>query len=59
MDRRLDLLSLIAGLVFVVAGGAQLLGLNLLSASLWRAWPVLLVIAGVVALVGRSRNADD
>ncbi len=59
MGRRLDLLSLIAGLVFVVAGGAQLLGFNLLSASLWRAWPVLLVIAGVVALVGRSRNADD
>lgn len=59
MDRRLDLLSLIAGLVFVVAGIAQLLGVNLASASLWRAWPVVLVIAGVVALVDRSRTTDD
>lgn len=58
MSRRLDLLSLIAGLVFVTAGAAQLLGINLLAGSLWRAWPLLLVIAGVAALVGRSRTPD-
>lgn len=59
MGRQLDLLSLVAGLVFVVAGIAQLLGANLANPVLWRAWPLLLVAAGVAALVGRSRTSDD
>jgi hypothetical protein len=59
MSRRLDLLSLIAGLVFILAGAAQLLGVNLVSTSLWRAWPLLLVLAGIAALLGRSRTPDE
>lgn len=59
MRRQWDLLSLVAGLVFVVAGVAQMLGFNLANPTLWRAWPALFVLAGVAALVNRSRTSDD
>lgn len=62
MERhRLDPLSLVAGLAFVVAGGAQLLGANVTNAwlAVARAWPLLLVIAGLVVLVRAARPTDD
>lgn len=58
---RLDVLSLVAGLLFVAVGGAHLLGGP--DALSWlvvlRAWPALLVAAGIVVLVGILRSPDD
>jgi hypothetical protein len=58
---RLDVLSLVAGLVFVAIGGGHLLGgasvLNWLVVL--RAWPVLLVAAGIAVLVGILRSPGD
>jgi hypothetical protein len=58
---RLDVLSLVTGLLFVAIGGTHLLGGG--SVLDWlvvlRAWPLLLVIAGVAVLVGILRSPDD
>ncbi len=58
---RLDVLSLVAGLLFVAIGGAYLLGgasvLNWLAVL--RAWPLLLVAAGIAVLLGVRRSPDD
>lgn len=58
---RLDLVSLIFGVVFVVVGMAHLLGLNVITgwATLLSAWPILLVAAGVAVLIGIVRSASD
>ncbi len=62
MDRhRFDLLSFIAGIVFVIVGAAHLTGFDVTSAwvALVRAWPVLLLVAGVAVLAGAVRTTDD
>lgn len=58
---RLDVISLIAGLVFVVIGAGYLLGVDLISrwSLVTRAWPLLLVAAGVALLIGARRTTDD
>lgn len=58
---QLDLVSLIAGSVFVFLGMAQLMGVNVVTGwgTLLRAWPLLLVGAGVVVLVSIVRSARD
>lgn len=58
-SHRIDALSLIAGLVFLAAGGAHMLGIDPTSLTVWRAWPLLLVLAGVVVLAGLARRPDD
>lgn len=58
---RLDPISLIAGLVFAGIGATYLFGLNI--ATQWglmaRAWPLLLIAAGVVVLLSARRTTDD
>ncbi|HEX6256391.1 MAG TPA: hypothetical protein VFZ70_11350 [Euzebyales bacterium] len=62
MERhRLDLLSLLAGLLFLALGLGHLLAGP--AAAIWlsitRLWPILLVGAGVAVLAGIIRRADD
>jgi hypothetical protein len=58
---RLDPVSLIAGLLFIVIGGANLIGgtgiVNWLGVL--RIWPLLLVGAGIAVLLGILRRPDD
>lgn len=58
---RLDLVSLIAGMVFVITGMAHLLGIDLITnwGAVARAWPIVLVAAGVAVLIGILRTARD
>lgn len=58
---RLDVVSLATGLLFVAIGGAHLLGgANMLDwLVVLRAWPLLLVAAGIAVLVGILRNPRD
>jgi hypothetical protein len=58
---RLDLVSMIAGVVFVVVGMGHLLGLDVVSgwSTLLRAWPILLVAGGVAVLIGILRSASN
>lgn len=60
-SHRLDVLSLLAGLLFVGIGGAHLLGVPgvLDWFAVLRAWPLLLVLAGIAVLVGILRNPTD
>lgn len=59
---KLDVVSLIAGLIFLATGVGHLLGFNV-----WRMWqgveallPILLIIAGAVLLLRvRRRTRDD
>ena len=58
---RLDVISLIAGFVFVGIGAAYLLGVDIVRrwTLVTRAWPLLLVIAGIVLLISARRTTDD
>lgn len=58
---RLDLVSLVAGSVFLITGMAHLLGIDLITSwgAVVRAWPLLLVAAGVAVLVGILRTTRD
>ena len=58
---QLDPVSLIFGVVFVVFGMAQLVGINIVTewATLLSIWPILLVAAGVAVLVSIVRSARD
>ena len=62
MERhKLDLLSLIGGLLFVVLGIGQLLGLSIAEVSLnlsWM-WPLLLIIGGLALLRGILRRPES
>lgn len=59
-SHRLDPLSLIAGVVFVLIGIGQLVGGVALGwLTLARLWPVLLVGAGVAVLFGLLRRTDE
>jgi ABC-type antimicrobial peptide transport system permease subunit len=62
MERhRLDLLSLLAGLLFLAVGLGNLLAGP--AAAVWlsitRLWPMLLVVTGIAVLAGIVRRADD
>lgn len=56
---RLDVPSLVAGLLFLGTGGAHLLGGALDWLVVVRAWPVLLVAGGIAVLVGILRSPRD
>ena len=56
---RLDVLSLVAGLLFLGIGGAHLLGGALDWLVVLRVWPLLLVAAGIAVLVGILRRPSD
>lgn len=57
---RLDPVSLIAGLVFVLVGITHLLGGSLATwFGVLRIWPLVLVAAGVAVLAGVLRRPDD
>ena len=57
---RIDPVSLIAGLLFVVVGMGHLLGVDVVAGwgTLLRAWPILLVAGGVAVLIGILRSAN-
>jgi hypothetical protein len=62
MERhRLDLLSLLAGLLFLAVGLGNLLASPV--AAVWLSisylWPILLVLAGLAVLAGVIRRGDD
>lgn len=61
MERhRLDIVSLVAGLVFLAVGIGHLLGINLLRLSLLVGlWPLLLIIGGGLLLAQVVRRPSD
>jgi hypothetical protein len=56
---RLDVLSLVAGLLFLGIGGVHLLGGAVDWLVVLRVWPLLLVGAGIAVLVGILRSQSD
>jgi hypothetical protein len=62
MERhRLDLLSLLAGLLFLAVGLGNLFAGPVAAVwlSISRLWPILLVLAGLAVLAGVIRRAGD
>lgn len=56
---QLDLLSLLAGVFFLVVAVVALLDVTGLGISLAWVWPIGLVLLGVGVLVGGRRRSDD
>ncbi|HSK90971.1 MAG TPA: hypothetical protein VK875_06640 [Euzebyales bacterium] len=61
MERhRLDVVSLVAGLIFLAVGIGHLLGINLLRLSLLVGlWPLLLIVGGGLLLAQVVRRPSD
>lgn len=54
----LDLLSLIAGLLFLVVGIASLAGADVLNVDLRWLWPSLAIFVGLIVLVTLRAGRD-
>lgn len=54
----LDLISLVAGLIFIAIGAGQLLGVDTLDmlGGVGRLWPLLIIFAGVAMLAVARRT---
>ena len=52
--------TFVAGLVFMLIGAAYLLhALDVWDVSVWRRWPVFVIAAGVVVLIGGTQFRKD
>lgn len=56
---QLDVVSLVAGLVFVAIGIGHMIGLNITDVAFSGIWPVLAILGGGILLVRSSRRARD
>ena len=55
----LDVISLTAGIIFLVLGMAHMIGIDVTRMAFHRLWPMLLIVGGGVLLVGVIRRARD